>query len=206
MWQRKNKSKPVNFTIITSDEEVERFLSNVLAWGNLKDSALTKDDKSNARTRCPTMHCGLAIIQGRTKQLALWQESCQELATRDWRGSSRLLTPLTFLIRSTHPCLWAIVNIQMTCRASFVKKYLLTKYCLDPLAVWRAMSEAKPGAGKLPISGNLWFETRAAKRNKRPLKTYLQLGSAAGNLIYFWWKSVSTSALHISPVHRDWAA
>lgn len=152
------------------------------------------------------MHCGLAIIQGRTKQLALWQESCQELATRDWRGSGRLLTPLTFLIRSTHPCLWAIVNIQMTCRASFVKKYLLTKYCLDSLDVWRVISEAKPSAEKLSLSGNVWFRTRAAESNKRPLKTYLQLRSATGYLIYFWWKSVSTSALHISPVHRDWAA
>lgn len=96
---------------------------------------LTKDDKSNARTRCPTMHCGLAIIQGRTKQLALWQQSCQELATRDLEESSRLLTPLTFLIRPTHPCLWAIVNIQMTCGASFVQKYLLTEYYLDCLYV-----------------------------------------------------------------------
>lgn len=38
--------------------------------------------------------------------------------------------PFPFLIRLTQPCLWAIVNIQMTRKASFVLQYLLTKYFL----------------------------------------------------------------------------
>lgn len=74
----------------------------------------------------------------------------------------------------------------MTCRASFVKKYLLTKYRLDSLGVWRAISEAKPTAEKLPLLGEMYGSGRErAKSNKRPLKTYLLLGSAAGYLIYF---------------------
>lgn len=55
--------------------------------------------------RAPQCSARLAVVQLNTKHLAPFQHGCQDLASRELQGSSRLLNPFTFLIRSTHPCL-----------------------------------------------------------------------------------------------------